>query len=74
MLKKKKTKKAGQQMKNGRHNFKSASVCEFEKYSGKYMKKYKREQFKRLNGIKQEKIQKLMKKGVDGFPRAHNIV
>lgn len=38
------------------------------------MKKYKREQFKRLNGIKQEKIQKLMKKGVDGFPRAHNIV
>lgn len=22
-------------MKNGRHNFKSASVCEFEKYSGK---------------------------------------
>lgn len=28
--KKKKTKKAGQQMKNGRHNFKSASVCEFE--------------------------------------------
>lgn len=38
------------------------------------MKKYKREQFKRLNGIKQEKIQKLMKKGVDGFPRGHNIV
>lgn len=45
--KKRKLKKAGQQMKNGRHNFKSASVCEFEKYSGKYMKKYKRNN---LNG------------------------